>query len=93
MGSMGDMVGDEDDLYVANFRTGETARWNTNENSKIASGHGGGDHGLVHDFIQASSQHKPELLTSTINASMESHLMAFRAEESRLNGGVMEVKL
>jgi predicted dehydrogenase len=93
MGSMGDIVGDEDDLYVANFRTGETARWNTSENSSIVSGHGGGDHGLVHDFIQASSQHNPALLTSSISASMESHLMAFRAEESRLGGGVLEVKI
>lgn len=93
MGSMGDIVGDEDDLFVANFRTGETARWNTAENSKISSGHGGGDHGLVHDFIQASSQHKPDLLTSTIAASMESHLMAFRAEESRKTGKILEVRI
>ncbi len=93
MGSMGDIVGDEDDLYIANFKTGETARWNTEENSKVTSGHGGGDYGLVHDFIQAASQHKPELLTSTIGASMESHLMAFRSEESRKNGKIMEVSL
>lgn len=93
MGSMGDMVGDEEDLHVANFVTGETARWNTKENSDITSGHGGGDHGLVHDLIQAVSQENPDLLTSTIDASMESHLMAFRAEESRLNGGVLEVSM
>lgn len=93
MGSMGDIVGDEQDLFIANFRTGETARWNTKENATVASGHGGGDYGLVHDFIQAVSQRNPDLLTSTIGASMESHLMAFRSEESRKAGTVMEVKL
>jgi predicted dehydrogenase len=93
MGSMGDIVGDEEDLYVSNFKTGETARWNTRENSDISSGHGGGDFGLVHDLIQAVSQNDPGLLTSTIDASMESHLMAFRAEESRHNGGILKVSL
>ena len=93
MGSMGDIVGDEEDLFVANFKTGETARWNTRENSAISSGHGGGDFGLVHDLIQAVSQNNPALLTSTIDASMESHLMAFRAEESRKNGGILDVSL
>ncbi len=49
--------------------------------------HGGGDYGLVHDFVQAVSQQDPSLLTSTIDASVESHLMGFMAEESRLNKG------
>jgi hypothetical protein len=48
----------------------------------------------VHDFVQAVSQQNPSLLTSTIDASMESHLIGFKAEESRLNGGeVLETKL
>ena len=51
------------------------------------SGHGGGDYGIMHDFVQAVSQQDVSLLTSNIEASMESHLMGFKAEESRLNGG------
>ncbi len=58
----------------------------------LLSGHGGGDYGLAHDFVQAVSQQDPALLTSTIEASMESHLMGFRAEESRLSGKTMDVK-
>ena len=93
MGSMGDIVGDEEDLYVADFRTGEITKWNTNENSKIKSGHGGGDWGLVRDWLSAVDKQDGSLLTSTLDASMESHLMAFMAEKSRHDRTVEKVKL
>jgi predicted dehydrogenase len=88
MGTEGDLVGDEDDLYVSNFKSEETARWNVKEHADVSSGHGGGDYGLVRDFIQAVSQHNPSLLATTIENAMESHLMAFRAEEGRTNGTI-----
>jgi len=56
-------------------------------------GHGGGDWRLVRDWLQAVSQHKPELLTSTIDASIESHVMGFMAEKSRKTKKVEAVKL
>jgi len=94
MGTMGDVVGDMEKLWVNNFRTGELTEWDASQAFQFKSGHGGGDYGLVHDFVQAVSQHNADLLTSTIEASMESHLMGFQAEKSRLAGGkVMEVKL
>lgn len=92
-GSMGDLFGDMDDLYVADFKTGDIRHWNVKEHAVVESGHGGGDYGLVRDLIQAISQRKPELLTSTIDASMESHLMGFMAEESRKKRKIMEVKM
>ena len=93
MGSMGDIVGDMEDMFVANFPKNKIERWNVKENADISSGHGGGDFGLVRDFIQAVSQRKPELLTSTIDASMESHLMGFQAEKSRHEKQVMKVTM
>ncbi len=91
-GTMGDVVGDENLLTVVDFRTDKAEVWDSSK-VKIDSGHGGGDYGLAHDFVQAVSQRKPELLTSTISASMESHLMGFRAEESRLTGKIIDVKM
>jgi hypothetical protein len=92
-GSRGDLIGDESQMVITDFLKGKQETWKPGE-AKEGSGHGGGDHGLVHDFIQAVSQQDPALLTSTIEASMESHLMGFKAEESRLNGGkVMETIL
>ena len=65
MGSMGDVVGDSDILTVADFRTGKKTSWDAREEEKIESGHGGGDFGLVRDFVQAVNQQNPSLLTST----------------------------
>lgn len=85
MGSMGDVVGDETDLLVTDFRTGEQEKWNVKENSAQDSGHGGGDWGLLRDWLQAVDQQDTTLLTSTLQASMESHQMGFLAEKSRHN--------
>jgi predicted dehydrogenase len=93
MGTMGDIIGDMNTLTVTDFRTGEQNIWDANKATEFKSGHGGGDYGLEHDFIQAVSQQDASLLTSTIEESMESHLMGFRAEESRLQGTVVEVNL
>jgi predicted dehydrogenase len=86
MGTKGHAFGDETDIEYFDFSTRQTTRWNVNQ-ADITSGHGGGDYGLVHDFVRASIKKDPSLLTSTIQASMESHLMGFMAEKSRLDGG------
>ncbi|MBE7558984.1 Gfo/Idh/MocA family oxidoreductase [bacterium] len=86
MGTAGDLVGDEETLTVFDFSTRKRTTWDR-RTAPVTSGHGGGDYGLVRDFVQAVSRQDPTLLSSTIEASMESHLMAFAAEESRLAGG------
>ncbi|MNC98345.1 hypothetical protein D3C83_162770 [compost metagenome] len=55
--------------------------------------HGGGDHGLMKDWVQAVAQQDGSLLSSSIEVSIESHLMAFAAEKSRLNRTIEEIKL
>ncbi len=57
------------------------------------SGHGGGDKGLIKSFIQSiqSKKNEDELLTSA-KASLESHLMAFAADESRLKNQVVQME-
>ena len=57
----------------------------------MPGGHGGGDSGLVRDWVQALSRRDESLLTSTLAASMESHLIGFTAEESRHEGGTLKV--
>jgi uroporphyrinogen-III decarboxylase len=94
MVSNGDIIGDEKTLTISDFNSGKTIIWDSTKNvTRIDSGHGGGDFGLVHDFIQAVSEQDESLLSSTIDASMESHLMGFKAEESRLSGKTVQVKL
>lgn len=91
MGSAGDLVGDEEDLRISNFTTGETAKWNVRENADLSSGHGGGDYALLAAFIQAAGHHDQGLLTTTIASAMESHWIGFKAEESRAKGVTVAV--
>lgn len=91
MGTAGDLVGDENDLFISNFKTGKTDRWNVDEQAATSSGHGGGDYGLARTFVQAVSNHDPTPLSTTIDSAMESHLIAFKAEEAREEGTVKSV--
>lgn len=51
---------------------------------KAASGHhGGGDNGLMTQFVSLLKGKKINSWSSSLEASIESHLMAFAAEESR----------
>jgi predicted dehydrogenase len=56
--------------------------------ARDSSGHGGGDFGIVRSFINAV-QGKPDDSVTTARESLESHLLAFAAEESRLNHSVI----
>jgi predicted dehydrogenase len=49
------------------------------------NGHGGGDDGLIHSLYENLISTKEG--STTLAVSVESHLMAFAAEESRLNNG------
>jgi predicted dehydrogenase len=91
-GTKGDLFGDEHTLTVTQFLSEEQEKWEVPAES-IESDHGGGDHGLVRDFIQAVKFNNPDRLTSTIRASMSSHLMGFKAEESRKKGTVEKVNM
>jgi len=53
------------------------------------SGHGGGDAGIVQSFLRALRGEEPPLTTA--RQSLESHLLAFAAEESRRTGTVINM--
>ncbi len=88
MGSMGDIVGDMQGLTYTDFRTKEEFKETFSDDS-----HGGGDWRLVSDWVQAVAAQDATLLTSTIDASIESHIMGFEAEKSRKNGEVRKVEI
>jgi len=94
MGSMGDIVGDMEQFTHTDFLTGKSSKWDISvedvENYK-SSGHGGGDWALVSDWLKAVREQDPGLLTSTIDASIESHIMGFQAEKSRKTKQVMPI--
>ena len=55
-----------------------------------SSGHGGGDFGLIASFLRAV-RGEPDNSLTTARESLESHLLAFAAEEARLNNTVVEM--
>lgn len=54
------------------------------------SGHGGGDYGIVRSFLNTLKGQPDDSVTSA-RESLESHLLAFAAEESRLNKTVINM--
>jgi predicted dehydrogenase len=93
----GEMSGDQSTLTINNFVTGKQDVLKGEDllpSNLIFSGHGGGDVGLMHDFVRAVAFNDKSLVSSGIQASMPSHLMGFKAEESRLKSGkVMDVNM
>jgi hypothetical protein len=75
-------------FIMTDFKTRKQTSWELKTDA-----HGGGDHRLIRDWIQAVAQKDKTLLSSSIDVSIESHLMAFAAEKSRLNRTIEEVRL
>lgn len=84
MGTKGDIVGDMQTFTLTDFLTGKQEKWGTD----INDGHGGGDLRLIRDLLWAVDKKDESLLTSGIAASIESHVMGFRGEQSRLKGTI-----
>ena len=87
MGTMGYIEGDSKTFTLHRFDTGKSYTWSftppQGENYK-ESGHAGGDLALIRDFLKAVDTRDFSLLSSSIEASVESHVMGFACERSRL---------
>ena len=98
MGSHGDITGDMTEFTHTDFLSGKKTIWDisvdkNNNNGYQGSGHGGGDWRLVTDWINAVKNQNSSLLTSTIDASVESHIMGFMAEKSRKSKQITPIQL
>ncbi len=95
-GSMGDMVGDMTELVITDFRTGKQVTLKPQAEDVDGyknAGHGGGDWLLAKDFAQAVAHQDSKMLTSTIEDSIESHVMGFMAEKSRKTKRIEKIQL
>ena len=95
MGTRGDIVGDMEHFTLTDFATGEKMVYDANaedaENYKGA-GHGGGDAGMIRDWIEAVRRQDASVMSTPLDDSLESHIMAFAAEQSRKSGQVVELE-
>lgn len=86
MGTKGYIEGDGTKFTVYDFRTNKKRLWYKSVKEMADykhAGHGGGDHALARDFVEAVAAQDPTKLSSTIDASIESHIIGFKAEKSR----------
>lgn len=74
-------------MQIHDHLTGQTEIIHIDE---LAGAHGGGDSGLMAAFINSLRSGEQTPLTNA-RASLESHLMAFAAEEARVNGTVIDM--
>ena len=75
------------EVEVYSFETGETTIYPI---TLQEGGHGGGDTGLMDAVVAALKNEEP--MSSSAEVSVESHLMAFAAEESRLTGQTINME-
>lgn len=96
MGSMGYIEGDMTRLRVVDFPTRTTRDFESatlGVDRFAADGHGGGDWRLMADFVEAVATQDASVLTSSIDASIESHVMGFAAERSRRDHTVEAIRV
>lgn len=87
MGTKGSMIADLEAGIIKVIPFGkEMILYDFNLMGEDMSGHGGGDAVLVKEFLDYIQGGRPEGITS-LEASLESHFIAFAAEESRIHGG------
>jgi len=89
-GTRGEIYGDGSKIRIHDFLTNSTRVMDTDTGSPLElEEHGGGDYWLMDAFVTAVAQNDPTLILSGPEETLESHLMVFAAEKSRLEKRVV----
>jgi len=91
-GTRGEIFADGSKITIFDFLSDQTQVIDSLAgDSSILGGHGGGDYGLMDAFVSAVSQNDPEKILSGPDESLETHLMVFAAEKSRLEHKIIDL--
>lgn len=92
-GALGSMRGNGRKVWVTDFLTGEVTEFDSEvvSDGGIGTGHGGGDGGLMDAFVDALNFNDPSRILTGLDETLESHLMTFASEASRVSGKVEEI--
>ena len=96
MGTKGELRADMENqsLQFYDFGTRETTEVCEKAmgfDQTIAGGHGGGDMGIMGDLYEYIANDNPSNSISEISVSCLSHLICFAAQDSKLNGSVIDM--
>ncbi len=91
-GARGELVCDGRFIHHYDFLTDSTETIDTEAgDASILGGHGGGDYWLMHHFSQALLDGDQRQILSGPDATLESHLMVFAAEQARKENRVVKL--
>lgn len=93
MGTKGEMraaLDKETPITLYDFETKQTTEIPLTAGDGIASGHGGGDEGIITSLYEYLTDQYIGSSISEIRVSANNHLIVFAAEESRKNGTVVD---
>lgn len=94
MGTKGEIRGNDAKNHIEVYEFGKgNGRFANGKKTEVIpdvleGGHGGGDTGLMKDFVNLCLGRQEDSRTNP-RTSLESHIMAFAAEDSRVNGNVV----
>lgn len=90
MGTNGEIRGamEKDEIEIINFNTGTKQTIHLN---KSPAGHGGGDFGIMYDFVRLLQKDDMNESLTSIRESVLSHIIAFAAEKSRLEKKIIDL--
>jgi predicted dehydrogenase len=82
LGTRGSLTGDGQSIVHMDFLTRSVTR----HRIELEGAHLGGDDAMLGEFFTAVAQGRPDLISTSPQVSLISHLMALAAEQSRLTG-------
>lgn len=91
-GTTGYLIGDSAEIKIYDYLTQNWTTIDTRQgDNSILGGHGGGDGGIMANFLDAVSKNDASLIISGPDISLETHVMVFRSEKARKQGTVEEI--
>lgn len=90
MGTKGEINADtiKNEIEVVDF---STSRQEIIKLSNSKSGHGGGDFGVMRAFIRQVQKDNSNISITSAASSVQSHIMAFASEKSRVEGKIINI--
>jgi predicted dehydrogenase len=89
MGDRGTLQCTDGDITHFDFLTNKKTIISPSEGDELAqSGHGGGDYGLMRSYLTAVRENDQSKVSTGPDVTLDSHLIVFAAEKSRLNNTV-----
>lgn len=89
-GSQGEIRGDLEHGTIQVFKFGKDVYKISVKEGR--GGHSGGDTGLMNQYVDILKNNKGNNWATSLDVSLESHLIAFAAEEARKNNSIIQLK-